>query len=107
MNKFKLLCIDVRDKGFFVHWKEILFEITVFKITGFICVPNCTGKRGEIGFVRDRGEFEITVFEIAGVDCSANIGGILSQFEPSKKAQPQQLLGAQPLDPCQDSALDQ
>ncbi len=21
-------------RGFFVHWKEILFEITVFKITG-------------------------------------------------------------------------
>ncbi len=49
--------------GFFYrHWKEILFEITVFKITAFICVPNCTGKRGEIGFVRDKGEFEITVF---------------------------------------------
>ncbi len=46
-----------------------MFEITVFKITGFINVLNYTGKRGEIGVVRDSGKFEITVFEIAGFDC--------------------------------------
>ena len=83
-------------RGFFVHWKEILFEIMVFKIKSFICVPNCIGKRGEISFVRDKGEFEITVFEVAGVDHSAFIGGILSQFKPSKKAQLQQFPGASP-----------
>ncbi len=87
--------------GFFVHGKEILFEIAKSSRwrcsrTGLICVPNCIGKRREIVFVRDRGKFEITVFEIAEVDCRSNIWRILSQFEPSEKVQSQQLPGAPP-----------
>ncbi len=44
----------------------------MFKITDLICVLNYTGKRGEIGYIRDSGKFEITVFEIVGVQCASD-----------------------------------
>ncbi len=59
-------------KLFFCLRERILFEITMLKITGLICLLNYIGKIGkrtEIGFVPEGGKIEITVFEIAGVDC--------------------------------------
>ncbi len=60
------MCHTVRDNGVFRSEERNFvgdsekFEITMFEITGPICILNYKEKCGKIGFFGDSGKFETT-----------------------------------------------